>query len=101
MWYYEGPDGQSLKKALDYLLPYAINKGEGWPFSNLNGYAVTNLVPLVEIGYIKWGDEAYLQALPKLRHIAELERETNHNTRPLSDVFCQISELVGDSSFVC
>ncbi|CAO3672943.1 unnamed protein product [Umbelopsis ramanniana] len=101
MWHYVGPEGQSLKTALDYLIPFALSQGEGWPYSNLNGYPVTNLVPLVEIGYIKWGDETYLHAMPSLRAMAEKERDTNHNTRPLSDFFCQMSELLGDNEFVC
>lgn len=101
MWHYVGPEGQSLKTALDYLIPFALSQGEGWPYSNLNGYPVTNLVPLVEIGYIKWGDEAYLHAMPSLRAMAEKERDTNHNTRPLSDFFCQMSELLGNNEFVC
>ncbi|KAJ2956955.1 hypothetical protein NQZ79_g7277 [Umbelopsis isabellina] len=101
MWYHVGPDGQTLKSALDYLLPYALNNGKDWPYTNLNGYPVINLVPLVEMGYIKWGDPAYLEALPQLRHQAELERENTLNTRPLSDIFCQISELLEDRVFVC
>jgi hypothetical protein len=42
-----------------------------------------------------------LDALPQLRHQAELEREKSQNTRPLSDIFCQISELLEDRVFVC
>ncbi|RIB16938.1 alginate lyase domain-containing protein, partial [Gigaspora rosea] len=35
-WNYKGKNNQSIKTAVDYLLPFALNGGEGWKFKNID-----------------------------------------------------------------
>ncbi|ORX83867.1 chondroitin AC/alginate lyase, partial [Basidiobolus meristosporus CBS 931.73] len=32
LWNYHGSDERGIKKAVDYILPYALNNGAGWPY---------------------------------------------------------------------
>ncbi|KAK3825809.1 MAG: alginate lyase domain-containing protein [Benniella sp.] len=63
MWFYEGPQGQSIKKAVDFLLPYALRGGEGWPVENLKGYDMTDYLKCLQIAWHVYGDESMLRRL--------------------------------------
>ncbi|CAG8450982.1 4380_t:CDS:2 [Acaulospora morrowiae] len=73
-WNYVGPEGQSIKKAVDFLLPYALNDGEGWPVKNIKGFEVNTYVKLLELSYIIYGDDKYLEAVEELRPKAKAEQ---------------------------
>ncbi|WP_405926308.1 alginate lyase family protein [Streptomyces sp. NBC_00035] len=63
LWSYEGPDGQSLFKAVDYLLPAATG-AQPWPYPELEFYrfAASDVVHAAADA----GDKAARAAVPKL-----------------------------------
>ncbi|CAB4480918.1 unnamed protein product [Rhizophagus irregularis] len=73
-WTYVGNDGQTLKKAVDYILYYALNDGKDWPFQNIGDFELNDFVKILELSYVTWADEKYLQALLILRPKAKLEQ---------------------------
>ncbi|MGW1750888.1 alginate lyase family protein [Streptomyces sp. NPDC002092] len=63
LWTYQGPDGQGLFKAVDYLLPAATGSA-AWPHPELefHRYAASDVVHAAADA----GDKAAQQAVPKL-----------------------------------
>ncbi|MEU2584891.1 alginate lyase family protein [Streptomyces avermitilis] len=63
LWAYEGPDGQSLSKAVDYLLPAATGAAP-WPYPELefHRFAASDVVHAAADA----GDRAARAAVPKL-----------------------------------
>lgn len=59
LWNYQTVDGKSIKNALDYLLPSAINNTL-WEFSNTQGFAASaHLVEVLQKAYIVYGSPEY------------------------------------------
>ncbi len=68
LWNYVGPQGQSLKKALDFIAPYA-DSSKHW--SNVVDTSVvpfdySEFMPMLRIGTLKWGGTYYEQQIKKL-----------------------------------
>ncbi|CAB5216483.1 unnamed protein product [Rhizophagus irregularis] len=51
-WNYVGPKGQTIKKAVDYLLPFALSNGKDWPFKNIKEFEVNSFVRLLELALL-------------------------------------------------
>ncbi|KAF8951500.1 hypothetical protein BGZ52_011419 [Haplosporangium bisporale] len=66
MWNYEGPKGQSIKKAIDFMLPFASRGGEGWPVENLKGFDMTDYLKCLQIAWYIYGDDKYLDTIAYL-----------------------------------
>ncbi|KAK6341167.1 hypothetical protein TWF696_008253 [Orbilia brochopaga] len=95
IWRYEGPDGQSIRKATDFLLQYALKDGKGWPVPNINGFTpgLVDFLKCLKIAWIVYGDERYLEGIrylePKVnRWMAAGEAKT------ISTYFCDMSMLL-------
>ncbi|CAJ0629527.1 9017_t:CDS:2 [Entrophospora sp. SA101] len=73
-WNYVGSRGQSIQKAVDYLLPFALKDGEGWPFPNIKGFEMNDYVKILELSYIIYKDKKYLEAIEVLRPKAKAEQ---------------------------
>jgi hypothetical protein len=68
LWNYSGPNGQSLKKALDYIAPYA-DSAVHWtrnvdPSADPFDYA--EFLPMLRMGTLKYGGTYYEKQLKKL-----------------------------------
>jgi hypothetical protein len=73
LWTWRSPSGRgSIKAALDYLLLFATNASNPWPFSEdgktteWSAFPWTELAPLMRRASIVFGEEAYEQAIAKL-----------------------------------
>ncbi|KAG0044080.1 hypothetical protein BGZ83_010676 [Gryganskiella cystojenkinii] len=101
MWNYEGPEGQSIKKAVDFLLPYSLKNGDGWlllkkgdgkPVENIKGYEMADYLKCLQIAYAIWGDEKYMDAItylePKIR-----ARMVAGELKTISTYMCDMSTL--------
>lgn len=47
LWRYETPDGRSIRKALDFLLPYAQDPPKKWPFEQIRPFNPSEFGPLL------------------------------------------------------
>ncbi|KAJ3152350.1 hypothetical protein HDU86_005879 [Geranomyces michiganensis] len=64
-------DGRSLRGAVEFLLPYALTNGSGWPVAPNNSDAPFEagaaFVQLLKEAYVVWGDARYLAAVGVLQ----------------------------------
>jgi hypothetical protein len=58
LWHYQTSSGGSIKKALDFLLPYAINKDK-WEYKQIEKMSNESLVPLLRMAQKKYDDRLY------------------------------------------
>ncbi|CAB4396981.1 unnamed protein product [Rhizophagus irregularis] len=93
-WNYVGPEGQSIRKAVDYLLSFALSNGKGWPFKNINGFEMNNFVKLLELAFVIWPDDKYLEALVILRPKAKLEQALEYKDTEWEDNYLCIWSLM-------
>ncbi|CAG8638316.1 12911_t:CDS:2 [Gigaspora margarita] len=70
-WNYRGNNNQSIKTAVDYLLPYALNGGKGWKFKNIGGFGTDSYERILELSWIIWGDNKYPDAVEILKQKAK------------------------------
>jgi hypothetical protein len=65
LWHYESADGRSIRKALDYLAPYA-DPEKKWPHQQITESSPTGLFSLLRRGSIVYGDERYEALIEKI-----------------------------------
>ncbi|CAG8586298.1 6723_t:CDS:1 [Funneliformis caledonium] len=101
-WNYVGPEGQSIRKAVDFLLPFALNEGEGWPVTNIKGFEVNDYVKILELSYVIWGDEKYLNAIEELRPKAKAEQAAGLKLAKWEDNYlCDLALLTNRLLWTC
>ncbi|ORX91707.1 chondroitin AC/alginate lyase [Basidiobolus meristosporus CBS 931.73] len=75
LWHFETSDGRSIRKAIDYLLPYARDP-QKWPFANVGGFNSTVLyAKSLQTAYLVYQNPEYLKASNDLL----AGYHTNHN----------------------
>lgn len=65
LWDYTSEEGASLRKALDYLLPY-VNNFDKWEYKVLRGYDIESLYPLLVLAQSKYDSEVYGNWIKKI-----------------------------------
>jgi hypothetical protein len=68
LWNYSGPNGQSLKKALDYIAPYA-DSSVHWTRNvdpSADPFDYSEFLPMLRMGTLKYGGTYYENQLKKL-----------------------------------
>ncbi len=67
LWEYESEDGRGLKKALDYLIPFAVEE-EDWEYDMIRGWehGKENMYQLLRIASYKYFDNDYERLINKL-----------------------------------
>ncbi|KAG0056690.1 hypothetical protein BGZ83_003933 [Gryganskiella cystojenkinii] len=93
MWFYEGPQGQSIKKAIDFMLPFALSGGEGWPVENVKGFDMTDYLKCLNIAWYIYGDEKYLEAIEHLEPRVQRDMDEG-KIKTISTFMCDISTLL-------
>jgi len=73
LWHFETPDGRSIRKALDFLIPFAL-KDKKWPYRQLGQFPNEDLFPLIRQAAVKYPERQYKGLLPKLRPIDSASR---------------------------
>jgi hypothetical protein len=73
LWGYESPDGRSLRKALDYLVPFAVAEKQ-WPHKQIRKLRPASLAPLLRRAAIAWREPRYEALLARLPGVREDDR---------------------------
>ena len=66
LWNYQTTDGRSIRKALDYLLPYVVG-GKKWPHQQIGPYKTRDYFRLLMIAASKFKDDTYKIQAEKIR----------------------------------
>ena len=66
IWNYRSADGRSIRKALDFLLPYAASGGPEWPHKQIVKFRAGRLAGIIRRAAIKYGDKQYADAAAAL-----------------------------------
>jgi hypothetical protein len=64
LWSYETPDGRSIKKAIDYMLPYAAGEKQ-WDHPQLGGWSPRGFNGILRRAVAHYPDERYREILAK------------------------------------
>ncbi|OZJ04852.1 hypothetical protein BZG36_02612 [Bifiguratus adelaidae] len=68
LFHYVTVDGKSIRKSLDFLLPYALNE-PAWPYTNTLGFGASKeLVKVLQDAFDVYGDGKYYNASLKVAH---------------------------------
>jgi hypothetical protein len=65
LWHFETKDGRGLRKALDWLVPYATG-AERWPYEQITPLRGASLAPLLRRAAVAYREERYEKVLEKL-----------------------------------
>jgi len=72
LWNYEPADGRSIRKALDFLVPFAL--GQKWTYQQLGEWPPQQLFPLMRRAAKHYTDAAFKSELEKLPLLNEDDR---------------------------
>ncbi|KAJ3034562.1 hypothetical protein HDV00_004925 [Rhizophlyctis rosea] len=64
---YQTSDGRSVQRAVDYLVPYALAAGGGWPVPNSGNFSGDEVVESCKEAYLIYRDQKYLDAANQLQ----------------------------------
>ena len=73
LWNYESPDKRSIRRALDWLVPYAMGEKK-WNYQQISGLQPEKLAPMLRRAAVRYHEPAYEKAIGKLPKIAGDER---------------------------
>jgi hypothetical protein len=65
LWTATTPDGRSIRKALDYLAPYAAGE-KPWTHEQIAAYNAREFTPLLIVASVKFGDPRYRELALKI-----------------------------------
>ncbi|HEY5911786.1 MAG TPA: alginate lyase family protein [Verrucomicrobiae bacterium] len=74
LWHYETPDGRSLRKAVDYLLPFGIGE-KPWPHQQLGGSAGRGFGPLLRQAAAHFPEPRYRDLVSRFAKVEPSARE--------------------------
>ena len=72
LWSYESPDKRGIRKALDWLAPYATGERK-WNHRQISGVRPEKLAPLLRRAAVRYREPAYEKAIDKLPKGSEAE----------------------------
>lgn len=73
LWNYKSADGRSIRRALDYLIPFAIAEAK-WPYQQLGEWPPQMLFPLLRRAVTKYEDGQFAGLLVKLPKVEATDR---------------------------
>jgi len=73
LWVYQTPDGRSIRKALDYLVPFAFGESK-WPHPQLGEWSPQDLFTLVREAALQYPDGPYRKIMLKLPTLDRADR---------------------------
>ena len=73
LWNFRAQDGRSISKALDYLVPFALDDKK-WPYKQIGEWPPQALYPLIRKAALKYPDGNYRALLPKVPAVSPENR---------------------------
>jgi hypothetical protein len=73
LWNYRTADGRSIRRALDYLMTFALGEMK-WPHQQLGEWSPQNLFPVMRRAAARFKDEQYRRVLAKLPDVGLADR---------------------------
>jgi len=73
LWSYSSSDGRSIRKAFDFLTPFA-RREKPWPYQQLGGWSPEGFAPLALRAALKYSDPHYLEVAAKVRKTTPEDR---------------------------
>lgn len=58
LWHYESPEGASIRKALDFILPFTLNM-DNWKYEQIQKIDADSIYPLLLLAEIKFDKKIY------------------------------------------
>ena len=74
LWNYQTKDKRSIRAALDYLYPYAM-EDQKWSFPQIGGFEAKNFFPLIRRAAEHYQDQKFKAAELRIAKLAPNERE--------------------------
>lgn len=65
LWAYQTPDGRSIRKAIDYLAPFALGE-QKWPYKQITAFSPEEFFSIVRMAAAKYRDEKFRALVAKL-----------------------------------
>jgi len=59
LWHYQTEDGRSIRKALDFVVPYLRDPAKQWPGKQIKGFDRGGYTPLLRQAAAKFNDSSY------------------------------------------
>ena len=74
LWQYQTPDGRGLRRALEYLYPFAVGDAK-WPHQQLGEWPPEILFPLMRRASVHYGDERFKSLMRRVPAAEPASRE--------------------------
>ena len=65
LWNYQTADGRSIRRALEYLYPFAVGE-QKWPYKQLGEWQPQMLYPLMRRASVKYNDQKFKAMMSKI-----------------------------------
>ena len=65
LWHYETRDGRSIRRALEYLYPFAVGE-QKWPYQQLGGFDGKSLFALMRRAAARYNDDKFKAIMSKI-----------------------------------
>jgi len=72
LWNYQTPDGRSIRKALDFLVPFAL--GQKWTYQQLGEWPPEQLFPLIRRAAAHFTDKEFSTVVSKVSSVSPEDR---------------------------
>ena len=72
LWTWESPDGRSLRRALDWLVPFA--DGKAWPHAQITPWSPRDLAPLLREAALRYREPRYEELIARVDGISREDR---------------------------
>jgi Alginate lyase len=73
LWTYETPDRRGIRKALDWLVPFAVGEKK-WTYKQISAFQPEKLAPLLRRAALRYGEPTYERAVRKMTRAATDQR---------------------------
>jgi hypothetical protein len=82
LWNFQTADGRSIRKALDFMVPYVKTPPEPWPYQQIVKMDRSELAPIYRQAAVAYRDAAYERMLAQLPGVDRAQFQLLHPAAP-------------------